>query len=173
MCLQNKLLSEKQIIAMLHDNNPLAWGNLYNKYASAMYGLIYNLTEDKLLAEEIFTNAFLELKQKQILSKIKYALYPIILRYTYSYTIKHLRIFGINSKTLNPPKGAKIIYMLTTECNSLNEAASILNINAKENIKRIHAEFLNLRTLNTIPANAHRVDRIYIESVLQTQTNLL
>jgi|GEM_PF-3040018 len=67
MSLPSEKISEKNIIAMLQANNPLPWVNLYDKYASAMFGLICNLTEDKLLAEEIFVNAFRELKQKQIL----------------------------------------------------------------------------------------------------------
>jgi len=61
MPLQSEILSGNQIVVVLQENNPLAWEHLYDKYALAMYGLICNLTEDKLLAEEIFMNAFLEL----------------------------------------------------------------------------------------------------------------
>ncbi|REG94337.1 RNA polymerase sigma factor [Algoriphagus antarcticus] len=157
MPLQNNIVSEKEIIGMLQENNPVAWRKLYDKYASAMYGLIYNLTKDKLLAEEIFMGAFLDLKQKQILSKTKYAFCPAILRYTYSYTTNHLKEIGIPPKNLNPPKEAELVHLLTTQCNSLNEAASILNISLKEAKKRLHFEFSNLRRLSNIPSNQRRL----------------
>ncbi len=168
MPLQSEILSGNQIIVMLEENNPLAWGHLYDKYAPAMYGLIYNLTKDKILAEEIFMSAFLELKQKQTLSKIKYALLPIILRHTYSYTTKHLRKIRVTPKILNPPKEAQVIHLLTTQCISLNEAASILNITEKETKERLHVEFLNLRRQNNNPENAHSNDGIYIKCPLET-----
>jgi hypothetical protein len=167
MSLQNEVVSEKQIIVMLQENNPLAWVNLYDKYGSAMYGLIFGLTEDKPLAEEIFTKAFLELKQKQILSKIKFALCAIILRYTYSYTTAHLKKLGITPKKLNSPKEVELIHLLTTQCNSLNEAASILNITVRETKKRLHTAFLNLRMVNNIPTNAYSADGVYSERLLQ------
>jgi len=160
MPLQSEILSGNQIVVVLQENNPLAWEHLYDKYALAMYGLICNLTEDKLLAEEIFMNAFLELKQKQTLSKIEYALLPVIFRHTYCFTINHLKTIRISPKTLNPPKEAEVIHLLTTRCNSLNEAASILNITAEETKKRLRVEFLNLRMQNKIPENAGSAENI-------------
>jgi len=155
--LQSTMVSEKQLINMVQVNNPVEWRKLYDKYASAMYGLIYNLTKDKLLAEEIFMGAFLDLKQKQILSKPKCALYPIIMRHTYSFTTKHLREISISPKNLTPPKEAELIHLLTTQCNSLKEAASILNIPDKEAKIRLQVEFSNLRRLSNIPSNQRRL----------------
>lgn len=144
MLLPSEILPENKIIVMLQENNPLVWGHLHDKYAPAMYGLICNLTADKLLAEEIFMNAFLELKQKQTLSKINYALLPIILRYTYSYANKHLKKIRIPPNIFHPLQETKLIHLLTTQCNSLKEAATILNITVKEAKKKLRVEFLNL-----------------------------
>jgi ABC-type antimicrobial peptide transport system permease subunit len=153
MSLQSEIVSENQIINMLQENNPLVWKKVYDKYATAMYGMIFTFTEDKLLAEEIFMNAFIDLKQKQILSKIECALCPIILRYTYSCTIIHLKKNGILPKNLNSSKEAQLIYLLITKCNSLKEAASLLSITVDEAKKRLQFEFKNLRTLKIISAN--------------------
>ncbi|MEO6135702.1 MAG: hypothetical protein ABIP35_11150 [Ginsengibacter sp.] len=151
MPLPGEKISGSQIIVMLRENNPLAWGHLYDKYALAMYGLICDLTEDKLLAEEILIKAFLELKQKQTQLKIEYALLPIILRHTHSYTIKHLKKTGITPRTLHPPKETELIHLLTTQCHSLKEAASTLNITVEETRQNLHVAFLNLRMQNNIP----------------------
>ncbi|MEO5945327.1 MAG: hypothetical protein ABIP79_00810 [Chitinophagaceae bacterium] len=148
MTLQSEKLSEKQIIKMFQENDPLAWESLYEKYAPAMYGLICNLTDDKSLAEQIFINAFIQAKKKETLSKVKNALYAILLRHTYFYAITYLKQVGINPKTLNPLKETKLIHLLTTQCNSIKEAASILTITVKETKKRLNAEFLELGMQN-------------------------
>ena len=117
--------------------------------------LIFNLTKDKLLAQEIFMNSFLELKQT--LEKIKCVLLPVILRHTYFYTTKYLERISLTPKTINPPKEAELINLFLTQCNSLNKAASILNITVGETKKRLCVEFLNLRIQKNISENALRV----------------
>lgn len=145
MTLQSVILSETQIMAMLQENNPVVWENLYDKYAPAMFGLICKLTDDKLLAEQIFINSFIQLKEKGTLSKINYALYAILLRHTYAYAITHLKQAGVNPKILHPSKENKLIQLLTTQCNSIDEAASILNITFKETKERLHTELLEFQ----------------------------
>lgn len=166
MLLQKEILPGNQIIAMLKENNPLAWGHLYDKYASAMYGLICKLAADKLLAKEILLKTFIELKQKQILSKIKFALLPIILRYTHSFTIEYLKNIRITEKTIHPQKETELIHLFTTQCSSLKEAANMLHITEKETKKRLQVEFLNLRIQNNNPAIVQRVDDIKVEHFL-------
>ncbi|MEO6166354.1 MAG: hypothetical protein ABIO98_02460 [Chitinophagales bacterium] len=68
---------------MIAVNNLEAWGHIYDKYAPAMYGIICSLTGDRTIAEEIFKDAFLELKEKQILSKDTSSLCPCLLRHTH------------------------------------------------------------------------------------------
>ncbi len=166
MTLQSEVLSGSQIIDMLQENDPLTWRHLYDKYASVMYGLICNLTEDKLLAEEILKKAFIELKQKQVLSKIKYALLPIILRYTHSYTTEYLKNISITKKTFHPPIETELIHLFTTQCSSLKEAAYMLHITEKEIKKRLQVEFQNLSMQNNTPEILHRADDINVERFL-------
>ncbi len=157
--LANEKISDQQIITLLEENNLLAWKKLYDKYATAMYGLICNLTDDKTLAEEIFVAVFLQLKEKQILSKVKYGLCPTLLRYTFSYTTKQLMECSINPKSFNPLEEVKLIHLLSTQCNSLKEVASILNMSEEETKKKLRSELLNLRNQNQSVESVHR--RIY------------
>lgn len=139
---------------MLKENDLLAWDNLYNKYASAMYGLICNLIDDKTIAEEIFIAAFIQLKEKQILSELRSGLSYTLLRYTYTYAIKQLKQYGISFKKLIPPEEAKLVHLFYIQSNSLKEAASMLNITEEETKKRLRHEFLQFRNKNNVLINA-------------------
>lgn len=92
-----QIKSDQVILSMISENSLDAWIFLYDKYAAAMFGTICKITEDKKIAEEIFKEAFIQLKEKQILSKLKYSLYPWLLKYTLIFAQKHLRGLGIIS----------------------------------------------------------------------------
>ena len=87
--------SDQNILSMISENNLEAWGHVYDKYATEMFGVINKLTEDKKIAEEIFKEAFLQLKEKQILSKLKYSLYAWLLMYTQIFAQRLLKERGI------------------------------------------------------------------------------
>jgi len=53
------------------------------------------LTVYKTLAEEIFKETFLQLKEKQILFKNTYPLCPYLLKYTYTFARQELKERGI------------------------------------------------------------------------------
>ena len=149
MTIQGELLTENEILIMLKEKNPLVWGNLYDKYAAAMFGLICNLTEDRLTAEDIFIKAFLSLKETLVLSKIEYALYCNLLRYTHFYAITHLKALGLKPNNYNPYKEINLIHHLVTQCNSIDEAALMLTITVKEAKKKLRADFKELEKQNT------------------------
>ena len=167
MTLPPEIFTEKQIIVLLQENNPLAWEHLYNKYATAVYGLICNLTEDKLLANEILIKSFISLKKKQVLLDIKCALLPHILRHTYTFTTNHLKKISLKPQIFNPQKDFVLIHLLSTQCNSLKDAALILKVTVEETKKRLHDEFLNLRISNKVHEKEGRVDSNFTESFLQ------
>jgi hypothetical protein len=144
MSIQGQLLTENEIILMLQKKNPLVWGNLYDKYAAAMFGLICNLTEDKLIAEDIFIKTFVSLKETLILTKIEFALYSNLLRFTHFYATTCLKDLGLTPNNYNPYNEINLIHHLTTQCNSIDEAALMLNITVKETKKKLRADFLAL-----------------------------
>lgn len=166
--IESEFMCESEIIIMFQENNPFAWSHLYDKYASAMLGSIYKLTNDKILSEEILLKVFLELKQTQILSKIQLALLPVILRFTHLYTLKHLKVIGVSPKHLKQTKESKLVDLLTTQCSSLKEAAVILNITATEGKQKLHLEFLKLRMQNNLNKLAHSYDGISLGNTPQS-----
>ena len=148
-------ISDEHIGTLLKENEDSAWEFLYDKYAPVMYGLIYNLTDDKVLAENFFINAFLQLKEKQMLSGINSGLCHTLLRYTYAYATKQLMEYGIKPKTLNPSEEVKLIHLLCIQCNSLKEVASILNITEEETKKRLRSEVLKIRNQKSFAGNMY------------------
>ena len=142
--MHNKI-SDTEIISMLQENNLKGWEMLYDKYAPLMYGLVYDLTNSKPLAEQIFSNAFLRLKNVLSISEKRFALCGTILRHTYIYTIKQLRIQGMEVKPFKPEPGFNIIQLLCTQCNSLKEIASRFHISEAEAKKQLLFELSTFR----------------------------
>lgn len=132
---------------MLAENNLKSWENLYDKYAPVMYAVICNLTDNKAVAAEILTEAFMQVKQKQILLKINISPCIYLLRHTYNYANQHLKQSGINLKAANPKEETKLIQLLRTQCSSLKDAAFILNITEDEAKKKLHEEVLECYNL--------------------------
>ncbi len=130
---------------MIAENNLEAWGQLYDKYAPAMYGIICNLTDDRTLAEEIFKETFLQLKEKQILSKVTYALFPCLLRHTNIFARQQLKERGITCSN-NPIEETSLINILCSQNINIKEVASIFDLTEEEAKKKLHLEFLELRS---------------------------
>ncbi|MCY7409667.1 MAG: hypothetical protein LH473_05295 [Chitinophagales bacterium] len=119
---------------------------LYDKYAPSMYGIIQQLTNDKLLVDEIFMTAFIGIKEKQILSETSESCYPFLMRYTYNFAIRELKRQGIKPIPIDKHNEVELILLLCTRCSSLKEVAYILNITTEEAKKKLHEEFRELRT---------------------------
>ncbi len=149
-------MSDQQVILLLLENNLLAWDSLYDKYSSAMYGIILNLTDDKTLAEEIFIPAFIQLKENQILANVKYALCPTLLIYTFNYTTKYLNQSGLNPKIFSPAEEVELIHLLCNQCNSIKKVASILNMTEEATKKKLRSEMLNLRNQKNLVKSSKR-----------------
>jgi hypothetical protein len=63
MTLIKDLPDDTGLVEMVIENNLYAWHCIYDKYAALMYGNILCITQDRLLAEKIFINAFTSLKE--------------------------------------------------------------------------------------------------------------
>ncbi len=151
-----KKISEEQIIKLLQKNGSSVWGILYDRYSASMYGIICSLTDDIKIAEQILIEVFKQLKERQILSKVKHALCPNLLRYTYDSATMQLKKYGITQKTLNVSDEVKLIYLLHSQCSSLKEAASILNLSEEETKQKIRSELLQYRNQNQSIENLHQ-----------------
>lgn len=144
MQLQTKIISDQTILSMIAENNMDAWGHLYDKYAAAMYGIICNLTDDRSLAELILKEAFIQLKEKQILSKATYSICPYLLRHTHTFARQQLNEWDTpcSNRSVEQPS---LLNMLCSQDLTIKQAASNFNISEEEAKKKLHIEFIEIR----------------------------
>ena len=114
MLSQTKNIPDEQILLMFAENNLEAWEHLYDKYAPTMYGIIFSLSDDRTLAEDIFKEEFLQLKEKRILSGISHLLCSFLLRYTHTFARQQLKERGIDYSE-NPIVEASITNTLCSQ----------------------------------------------------------
>ena len=114
---------DARVLAMIGKNEASGWLQLYDKYSAAMYSIVWHLTHDNEIANKIFTEAFLQLKEKNILIKIQFALCPFLLRYTHNYASLYLKKWGINAVSGNKTIDSQLIHLLCTQCNSIKDVA--------------------------------------------------
>ena len=120
-----------------------------------MYSVICKLTDDTRVAEEILIDTFLQLKEKQLHSKVGYPLCAHLLRHTYNCTIFYLKALGLNPKTTQLPLDTKLIPLICSSCNSLEEVALKLNISNEKALKKLQLEFLELRNYKIMEGVFH------------------
>ena len=125
------------------------WEKIYDKYSIPLFTLICNLTDDRIIAEEIFTETFVRLKDKLQLSEANYSLCAQLMRHTYVTAMHQLKRHGIKPKAWHSPEETKLIHLLCTQCNSLHEVALMMNITKDEAKKKLHENFLHL-TINCV-----------------------
>ena len=148
MTLQINHISDERMLTMFNKNDANAWVYLYDKYAAAMYSIVWHFTDNNEVANKIFTEAFLQLKEKNILSKVGYALCPFLLRYMHNFASQYLKKSGINPLQSSKAVDSQLIHLLCTQCNSIKDAASKLNITEDVALKNLRREFLVLRNKN-------------------------
>lgn len=148
MNLKIKPISDGQILTMIGINDVKAWGYLYDKYAAAMFSIVLQITDSNELANKIFTEAFLQLKEKKILLKIKFALCPFLLRYMHNYASQYVKKWEITTVPVTKAIDTQLIHLLCTQCYTIKDAAFKLNITEAAAIRNLQIEFLLLRNKN-------------------------
>ncbi len=140
-----KNISDHEILSLIAQHSLDGWGQLYDKYASAMFGIIYNLTNDNNLSQEIFKAAFLQLKESGILEKVTHALCPFLLRYSNNFTRQQLLEQGIPCAN-SLIEESSLIDILCSSDHSIQSLALKLNSTQDDIKKQIYHEFLALRS---------------------------
>ncbi len=138
---QTKIISDQKILSMLSENDLKAWEYLYDKYAPAMYGIVCSLTDDLTVAQEIFKDAFIQLRKRQIFANIRYALCPFLLRHTYGFAKQQLNDRGIMFPK-EPMKETSLINIFCSEQVSIKGVASRFDITEEEAKRKLQLEFL-------------------------------
>ena len=130
------IISDQTILSMIEENNLEAWELLYDKYAPAMYGIICGLVADRTIADDIFKEAFIQLKEKNILNKVTYALCPCLLRYTHAFAKEQLTLRGI-TYSKDYLKETSLVKIFCSQNLSVSQVASNFNITETELKKTI------------------------------------
>jgi hypothetical protein len=137
--------TDKDIISLLAQNNQTVWELLYDKYAPVMYETIFNITGDEKIARQIFAEAFFELKNARMLSRLSTALCHRLLRKTYQLTLKHLKARGRLPASDNPlSKNYPLIHLLCFELSTLKDSARKSGISEQEIPRMLRKEIERL-----------------------------
>lgn len=128
------IISHK-VVEKKHPN----WSHLYDEYAPMMYGTILKMADNETIAEEIFENVFLELKERKILSPHHTPIRYCVLRHTHKLTLKYLKELGIVAKPYH--ENYPLINLFYFEQISLEEAAIKSDIPTGIVLKNLRAEF--------------------------------
>jgi len=87
--------TEEQLVSLLKQKDTHAFEYLYDNYSPALNGIIYKMTEDKELAEDILQEAFLKIWNNfTSYTAEKGRLFTWMLNLTRNLTIDHLRSKG-------------------------------------------------------------------------------
>ncbi len=144
-----KHISDAAILSLISENSLEGWGHLYDKYAPAMYGIIYNYTKSKFLAEDILIKLFIKLHEKESTVKINFPLSVYIMRYTHSSTREELKNRDIKYIE-SPVKENSILHIFCSQFITLKEVAANLGITNEQARKNLYSEFLLLRSQNEV-----------------------
>ena len=139
-------VSDATIISLLNKNDITAWAHIYDKYASMMYGIIYNMTGNEVIAGAILTEVFAGLKEEKLLSRINTALCHSLVRHTHKLTIKYLEQRGL--KPISTPSAGgdyPLISTLYFELASINETGNSTNTNKEQILTSLRSEFNQFR----------------------------
>ena len=145
----NLHIPDQLILLKLEQNDPVAWEMVYDKYAAAMYGVICNLTDNTKLVEKIFKEVFIQVKEQNMLITNATSFVSTLLHHTYQYAVAQLKKHGIDQVD-RPLHQTNLIYILSTRCTTLKEAATLLNISEETAKKKLYTEFLQLRGANRV-----------------------
>ena len=90
--------SDDKIVSMIALKQRIGWECLYDKYSSSLYGVIYLMSKDKSIAEDILCNFFLFLnKNIDILVTKNASLCPFLMQEAFVFTRNELKERGLDA----------------------------------------------------------------------------
>lgn len=111
--LNNQYQSDSKIVSMIANEQVKGWEYLYDKYSSSMYGIIYTLSKNKNIAEDIFVNLFLHLKENmEILITQNEKLCTFLMQETLAFVRNDLKIKGLDTDKDSLSDMPKLIQLL-------------------------------------------------------------
>jgi len=140
-------ISDVTIVSMLAENHSAAWEQLYDKYASMMYGAVIQITKDERIAEHIFKECFIQLKETKHISKVRDPLALFLFKHAQSFTLNYLKLVDLTHGASNKPNiNGPLMRLLSCKNISINsESKSQIAVEQAEARKKLREEFNHLR----------------------------
>jgi len=117
---------------------------IYDQYASVIYGVISDLTDNVTVTDTIFTDTFLKIRDCMSDFNVNGNMYPNLMRFVHGFATQQLIHYGINPKHNSTKEENKIMYWFHTRCKSLEEVASSLKISNHEVMRKMRKEYLEM-----------------------------
>lgn len=141
----NKRQTDFKLVSALMDNKPTAWAELYDTYAPMMYGLMLNITGNEEMAGNLLQQAFVDLKNRELLLRIQASLCVSLAKHCCNLTLKYLKIQGLSPQGEILDRQYKLIHFFYFEDLTLTEIAVQLAMPEFQVIKNLQAEFKEMR----------------------------
>lgn len=120
---QSNSKSDNKIVSMIANEQVKGWEYLYDKYSSFMFGIVYVLSNNKNIAEDIFFLLFLHLKEdREILIRQTFRLCPFLMQDTFTFVKNELKRKGLEPDTSALGDTPKLIQLLCAKyCSAMGE----------------------------------------------------
>ena len=141
----NKRQTDFKLVSELMLDKPTAWEQLYDTYAPMMYGSILNITGDEKTACHLLQEAFVELRNREMLLRIQASLCISLVKHCFNITLKHLRMRGLTPQNDILDANCQLIHFFYFEEMTLTEIAVKLAMPELEVMKNLQAEFKEIR----------------------------
>ena len=133
------------LVSGLIDKKQTAWEQLYDTYASMMYGSILSITGDEKTACELLQEAFVELRNREVLLRTQSSLCVALIKHCCNITLKYLKTQGLKPQQERLNRNCRLIYFFYFEDLTLSEIALQLAMPELEVLKNLQAEFREIR----------------------------
>jgi hypothetical protein len=141
----NKRQTGFKLVSKLLDNKQTAWEELYDTYAPMMYGSILNITGDEKTACNLLEQAFIELRNREMLLRIQASLCVSLVKHCCNITLKYLKMQGLKPQRETLDRNCRLIYFFYFEDMTLTEIATRLAMPELEVLRNLQAEFKDIR----------------------------
>ncbi len=141
----SKRQTDVKLVSELMDNKQTAWEQLYDSYAAMMYGSILNITGDEKMASDLLQQAFLELRNREILLRMQASLCISLVKHCYNMTLKYLKMRGLSPQNETLNRSCQLIHFFYFEDMTLAEIAARLAVPEWEVLKKLQTEFRDIR----------------------------
>ncbi|MEO6838467.1 MAG: hypothetical protein ABI261_02765 [Ginsengibacter sp.] len=110
---------------MIAQEQVKGWEYLYDKYSSSIYGVIYLLSRIEIIAEDIFFDLFVHLKnEREILITHKAMLCHFLMQETFTFAINEIKSKGLEPHKNGMEDKPKLLKLLCAKyCLGCGEAS--------------------------------------------------